>query len=56
MSGVNRQDRPRSTAASSRRRWTLLRLILLTIAAIAGAIVMGLYAFLTAWYTLAGSG
>jgi hypothetical protein len=56
MSGVNQQDPPESTAASSTRRWTLPHLVLLTTAGIAGAIGMGLYAFLTAWYRLSGPG
>lgn len=50
--GIEReQSRP-----STRCPWTPIRVVLLVIGAVATAIVLGLYSFLTVWLALSGSG
>ena len=50
--GLERQQ----PGPSTRRRWTPIRVVLLVMGAVATAIVMGLYSFLTVWLALSGSG
>jgi hypothetical protein len=48
-------ERERSRPSTG-RPWTPIRVVLLVIGAVAAAIVLGLYSFLTVWLALSGSG